>query len=120
MTGYRHTLVKDLVLQMHIGVYGEEKGRAQRARINLDLSVLDTTPDDHHLSSIVDYCAIVNKIRDHALNREHVHLVETLAEEIAAICLEDDRVRIARVRVEKLDAIADAEAAGVEIERTRS
>jgi dihydroneopterin aldolase len=101
---------------MQIGVYGHEKGRTQRAQINLDLSVLDTPPDDHHLSSVVDYCAIVNKIRDYAMSK-HINLVETLAEEVAAICLEDKRVRIARVRVEKLDAIADAEGAGVEIER---
>jgi dihydroneopterin aldolase len=116
MTGLRHILVKDLVLQMQIGVYGHEKGRTQRARINLDLAVLDTPPDDHHLSSVVDYCAIVNKIREHAMSK-HVNLVETLAEEIAAICLEDNRVRSARVRVEKLDAISNADGAGVEIER---
>ena len=119
MVKLRHILVKDLVLHMQIGVYTDEKGRTQRARINLDLSVLDTPPDDHHLSSVVDYCALVNEIRAHAMSK-HVNLVETLAEEIATICLEDERVKNARVRVEKLDAIADAEGAGVEIERTRS
>ena len=48
----------------------------------------------------------------------HVRLAETLAERIAAACFEDPRVRTARVRVEKLHALTDAESVGVEIERT--
>jgi dihydroneopterin aldolase len=44
-------------------------------------------------------------------------LLETLAEEIAAICLQDGRVRSVRVRVEKLDIFPDAASVGVEIER---
>jgi dihydroneopterin aldolase len=49
----------------------------------------------------------------------HVRLAETLAERIAAACFEDARVRVARVRVEKLEALSGAEAVGIEIERTR-
>ena len=45
------------------------------------------------------------------------NLVETLAERLAGICLQDPRVRSARVRVEKLDVFADAVSVGVEIER---
>ncbi|HCX65995.1 MAG TPA: diguanylate cyclase, partial [Rhodobiaceae bacterium] len=44
---------------------------------------------------------------------------ETLAERIAGSCLEDARVRVARVRVEKLAAIPEAVSVGVEIERLR-
>ena len=47
----------------------------------------------------------------------HVQLVETLAERLCEACLDDPRIRIARVRVEKLDVFADADAAGVEVER---
>jgi dihydroneopterin aldolase len=43
--------------------------------------------------------------------------VETLAEEIADICLDDGRVRVVRVRVEKLDVFDEAVSVGVEIER---
>jgi dihydroneopterin aldolase len=118
MTRLRHIIVSNLEFPMQIGVYTREKGRTQKVRINFDLSVLDTPADDHDLKTVVDYCALVDRIRAHALSR-HVHLVETLAEEIAAICLEDARVLKARVRVEKPEAIADADAAGVEIERER-
>ncbi|MHA1598894.1 MAG: dihydroneopterin aldolase, partial [Alphaproteobacteria bacterium] len=43
--------------------------------------------------------------------------VETLAEDIAAMCLDDARVRSARVRVEKLDVFVEVASVGVEIER---
>ena len=52
--------------------------------------------------------------------RGHVNLVETMAEDIAAMCLEDPRVRSVRVRVEKLDILENAESVGVEIERFNS
>ena len=49
----------------------------------------------------------------------HINLVETLAERIAALGLADHRVEAARVRVEKLHVVAEAESVGVEIERFR-
>jgi dihydroneopterin aldolase len=50
----------------------------------------------------------------------HINLVETLAEQIAGLALFDNRVLSARVRVEKLQVMKDAESVGVEIERRRS
>ena len=44
-------------------------------------------------------------------------LVETLAERIAAGVLADNRVKVVRVRIEKLDVFEEIEAVGVEIER---
>jgi dihydroneopterin aldolase len=53
------------------------------------------------------------------VGRAHVELVETMAEEIACLCLADSRVLKVRVSVEKLAVFADAASAGVEIERSR-
>jgi len=47
----------------------------------------------------------------------HFHLVETLAETIVETILEDKRVYVTRVMLEKLDIIPEAEGVGVEIER---
>ena len=47
-------------------------------------------------------------------------LVEKLAAEIAAICLQDPRVESASVRVEKPGALRFARSVGVEIHRTRA
>jgi dihydroneopterin aldolase len=120
----RHVFVRDLVLAAAIGVHGHEQGRRQRVRINLDLGVEEdgalacAGPADPHelLSRVVDYAAVVEAVR-RIIGSGHVALVETLAERIASACLADRRVRLARVRVEKLDAIDGAESVGIEIER---
>ena len=115
--GARHLLVRDLVLRARIGVHPHEHQAPQRVRLNLDLEVAESGPplaDD--LARVVDYEALIERVRRLVASR-HVKLVETLAEQIAALCLDDPRVRSARVRVEKLDAIRGAAAVGVEIER---
>ena len=51
---------------------------------------------------MVSYDTMIASVRD-ILNAGHVNLVETLAERIADRCLIDRRVKLAKVRVEKLD-----------------
>lgn len=115
--GTRKVFVRDLLLACSVGVHGHEKGTRQRVRVNLDLMVSegDGLIDDK-LANVVCYEEITDRIRTLAQG-EHVNLVETLAERIAELCLVDPRVRMARVRVEKLDAFADVTSVGVEIER---
>lgn len=117
-TAIRHVFIRDLILTSFIGVHKHEQKRQQRVRINLDLSVreeLTAEPNDR-LSDVVCYEEVADGIRE-LVGSGHVNLVETLAERIAEMCLSDDRVRVARVRLEKLDVFADAASAGVEIER---
>ncbi|MEQ9143660.1 MAG: dihydroneopterin aldolase [Parvibaculaceae bacterium] len=115
----RHVFVRDLVLEGEIGVYAHEKdGFRQPMRFNIDLTVREAAHGDA-LENVVCYEQIVNKVKD-LLCEGHVNLVETLAERIASRCLEDPRVDCARVRVEKLAAIAEVASVGVEIERRRS
>lgn len=110
--------VRDLVLPCRIGVYNHEKLGTQRVRINLELICAEhpAINDDH--AKVVCYDQIITGIK-HLMNAKHINLVETLAEQIAALCLEDYRVHQAKVRVEKLDVFTEAEAVGVEIERQR-
>jgi dihydroneopterin aldolase len=114
----RHLLIRDLVLDGCIGVHPHEHRAAQRIRMNLDLGVAESSqPLRDELAQVVDYEALVERVRQ-LVGSRHVNLVETLAEQIAELCLKDPRVRLARVRVEKLDAMPDAAAVGVEIERS--
>lgn len=115
-TAIRHVFVRDLVMSCSIGVHGFEKDGPQRVRINLDLAVREGSEIGDDIANVVCYEGIVSGIRA-LVGEGHVNLVETLAERIAAMCLEDVRVRVARVRVEKLDVFPDATSVGVEIER---
>lgn len=113
----RHVFIRDLVLMCSIGIYDREKTAPQRVRVNLDLAVReDVKPIGDDYAKVVCYEQIVTKARSIAQDG-HVNLVETLAERLAAICLQDPRVRSCRVRVEKLDVFDDALSVGVEIER---
>jgi dihydroneopterin aldolase len=110
--------VRDLVLPCRIGVYSHEKLGSQRVRINLELACAEhpAINDDH--VNVVCYDQIITEIKQ-LIAGEHINLVETLAERIAALCLQDYRVHQAKIRVEKLDVFPEAEAVGVEIERQR-
>ena len=114
----RHVFIRNLDLLAHIGVHGHEQGKPQPVRINVDLAVEDAAVLADRLDVVVDYEAITNRVRA-LVAAGHINLAETLAERIATVCFEDPRVRVARVRVEKLHALPGAESAGVEIERYR-
>ena len=124
--GLRHIFVRDLVLLASIGVHPQEQAAPQRVRINIDLGIQDDAAPPlsrpavgrDELSRVVDYETVVNSVR-RIVAAGHVALVETLAERISEACLDDARVDVARVRVEKLDIFPDAVSVGVEIERRR-
>jgi|SRR5438067_9392698 7,8-dihydroneopterin aldolase/epimerase/oxygenase len=117
MSGEVLVLIRDLELLARIGVHGHEVGKPQPVRINVALTASFDSGADK-LENAVDYEAVADKIRGIA-TAGHINLAETLAERIAAACLEDSRITRARIRVEKLHALAGAEAAGVEIERIK-
>jgi dihydroneopterin aldolase len=112
----RHVFIRDLELLAHIGIHGHEQTKHQPVRINVDLAVEDAQDLEDRLDRVVDYESITLRIRA-IVARGHINLAETLAETIAEACLEDARVKCARIRVEKLHAVPGAESAGVEIER---
>ena len=113
----RHVFIRDMVIDCSIGIYTHEKEHEQRVRINLDLAVGE---GDHLINddirNVISYEDMAKGV-EVIIAAGHINLVETLAENIAEMCLQDKRVFSARVRVEKLDIIASAESVGVEIER---
>lgn len=111
-------LVRDLVLPCRIGVYDHEKRAPQRVRINAQLLVERQIAQGDQLGGVLNYEGIIDGIR--ALTQgEHIGLVETLAEQIMAVCLADPRALAASVSVEKLDVFADAASVGVVLRRRR-
>lgn len=117
--GVHRLFVHDLELEGRIGVRAHEQGRSQRVRINLELTVRDSpVPIDDRYENVVCYDEVVSAVR-RLVAAGHVKLVETLAERIAGLCLQDPRVEAAKVRVEKRDVYPDAAGVGVEIERFR-
>jgi len=115
--GQMRVFIRTLTLSARIGIHAHERAAAQPVIFNLDLLV-DDVPPPKSKADIVCYETIVEKIRN-LLANGHIELLETLAERVAQACLADARVAQVRVQVEKPHAIAEADSAGVEIERIR-
>jgi D-erythro-7,8-dihydroneopterin triphosphate epimerase len=111
--------IKDLLLRAIIGVNQEERRDRQDVLINLVLHV-DTRPagvsDD--IDQAVNYRILTKRIIQ-LVETSQFYLVEKLAAEIAAICLDDPRVERVRVTLEKPGALRFARSVGVTIERGR-
>jgi dihydroneopterin aldolase len=116
--GELRVFIRDMVLSCRIGVHQHERIADQRVRINLEATVRPGRDVGDDLENVVCYGELVTGIR-HVVGSGHNNLAETLAERIAAMCLEDRRVHAVKVRVEKLDVFPESESVGVEIERRR-
>jgi FolB domain-containing protein len=112
--------IKDLLLRTIIGINAEERRARQDVLINIVLYA-DTraagASDD--IDDAVNYRTITKRVIK-LVEESRFYLVEKLAAEIAAICLEDPRVEAVSVRVEKPGALRFARSVGVEIHRTRT
>ena len=108
--------VRDLVIPCSIGIYPREKGLRRRVRVNAELSVGETISGRDDFAEAVNYETVVDGIKAIA-EAGHINLVETLADRIANLCLEDRRVTSVRVIVEKLDVYPEAESVGITLER---
>jgi 7,8-dihydroneopterin aldolase/epimerase/oxygenase len=115
----RRVFIRDLEIMASIGVFEFEHRYEQRIVVSIELEVTDTYDGvSERLADVVDYSAVVTKVEAIA-HAGHVKLIETLAERFASVCLEDARVQVVRVRVEKPDIMPSCRAVGIEIERRR-
>lgn len=110
--------VRGVKVQAEIGVYRHEIGRVQPLIVDVELEV--PSAGTARLADTLNYEAILQAAKDVAA-QGHIELVETFAHLLADKCLEDARVTLARVRIEKPLALApDAVGAGVEITVARA
>lgn len=109
--------VRDFVLPVQIGAYSFEHGHTQKVRFDVVADVLRMTHAPEDMRHVFSYDIIMDGIRA-IVARGHVQLSEALAEQVAALVLEDPRVMKVTVRVEKLELGPGG--VGVEIERKRA
>lgn len=112
-------LINNLVFDCYIGINPEEALAPQAVRLNLKCQVEMPAPNDQQYhGQFVCYDQLIKSITALAQGR-HTHLVESLAEDIAQLCLEDSRITSVWCRVEKLDVYSHVSSVGIEIERYR-
>ena len=119
-SGYDLIFLNDFMIDAYIGVYKHEKIKSQPLRINIIAKVKNPKKiNDDKLHSVVCYNQISKKIKK-IIKSGHTILLEKLAEKIFQECFKNKRIQTMKIRLEKLDAIQEAESAGIEVERSRS
>ena len=113
-------LIKDLLVRCIIGVNDLERKEKQDVIINVtiwaDLTEATETDD---VRRTIDYKE-VNKSIIKLVEDSKFLLIETLAEKVAQLCLQHERIVKVKVTVEKPGALRFARSVGVEIVRERT
>ena len=109
--------IDDLRLSTLIGIYPREKALPQAIEISMQIgtSTINAGASDD-ISDTINYAAVVERVRSE-LARQHFNLLETLAEYIANLIMQDFGAPWVRVSIGKLGLIAGVRRVGVTIER---
>jgi dihydroneopterin aldolase len=112
----RRLFLQNYEVWINIGVHDFEKKGEQRVLINVDLFVplAQTTPHNDQLDEVVDYDFMRRSIAER-VQQGHIHLQETLCDDVARMMLTHPKVKAVRVSTEKPDVYPDCESVGVEV-----
>jgi dihydroneopterin aldolase len=112
----RRLFLRNYEIRINIGVHAFEKTAEQRVLVNVDLYIplALSTPEEDELAEVVDYDFIRASIASRVA-RGHIHLQETLCDDVLALMLQHPKVRAARVSTEKPDVYPDCDAVGCEV-----
>jgi dihydroneopterin aldolase/D-erythro-7,8-dihydroneopterin triphosphate epimerase len=111
--------IRDLLVRCIIGISPEERREKQDVLISVALTVdLSAAGKSDRVEDGVNYRPLKKRILAVAEASQY-HLIEALAERVAAECLEDRLIREVQVSVEKPSALRFARTVGVEIVRRR-
>ncbi len=112
----RRLFLSNYEVYINIGVHDFEKRGEQRVLINVDLFVplTENTPTKDSLDEVVDYDFMRQSIVER-VSKGHIHLQETLCDDVAKIMLAHPNVRAVRVSTAKPDVYPDCDAVGVEV-----
>ncbi|TAM06575.1 MAG: dihydroneopterin aldolase [Paraburkholderia sp.] len=116
----RRLFLRNYEVNINIGVHDFEKRGEQRVVINVDLFVplAQTTPLEDKLREVVDYDYMRATVAAR-VSQGHIHLQETLCDDLATALLAHPLVRAVRLSTEKPDVYPDCDAVGVEVFRIK-
>ncbi len=111
-------VIDGLCVNTFIGVLDSEKGRRQQVRFDIAIETVSNYANIvRETGRYVSYADTVAYICDRADSEEHVELVETWAEDIAAFVLQNELVTSVTVGVRKTEIFPQAAGVGIVITR---
>ena len=115
----RKVIIKNLILNMFIGIHNFEKKKKQRVRFNIEVVTNPhIKPNNKDLSTILNYEDLINKIKL-LVKKQHHDLIEDLAENIFKIIFQNKLVKKTNIKIEKLDIIKNSESVGIEFSKSK-
>lgn len=109
-----------LEVETTIGIWGWERQIRQTVTIDLEMGAdIRSAAEKDEVDSTLNYKAVAKRVRQFVSESEY-QLVETLAEKIAGLVLDEFGIPWIQVRVSKPKAITGANDVGVQIYRTRA
>ena len=115
----RKVIIKDLVLNILVGIHSFEKKKKQRVKFNIDILTNPyVSPNKKDLNSILNYEEVVMQIEKLA-NLKHHELLEDLAENIFNIIFKNKLVKKINLKLEKLDILKKTKSVGIEVSKTK-
>lgn len=117
----RRLFLRNYEIFVNIGVHDFEKKGEQRVLINIDLYIplAASTPLNDTLDEVVDYDFMRTSVANRVA-QGHIHLQETLCDDLAKSMLLHPNVRAVRISTMKPDVYPDCEGVGVEIFQIKS
>ena len=110
-------LVRDLRVEVLIGIHKRERHVAQAVSIDLDIGIPGTAVfATDKVADTIDYEQVALKIKALA-GTGHFRLVETFADRIARLLMDDFKAPWVRVSAAKIGILPNAKFVGVAIER---
>ena len=115
----RKVVIKDLILNISIGIHSFEKRKKQRVKFNIKILTDPLLkPNSNDLSTILNYEEIINKL-ENLVNKSHYELLEDLAESIFEILFKNKITKKVNLKIEKLDIIKKTSSVGIEVEKSK-
>ncbi|MGO1072377.1 dihydroneopterin aldolase [Lysobacter sp. CA199] len=114
-----HVFIEGLEIEALIGIYDWERSIRQPLVFDLEMAFDNRVPAaSDAIGDTLDYAAVCERISQF-VGQSGFGLVETLAERVAAMVLDEFKVSRVRLKLSKPGAIRNARAVGVCIERSR-
>ena len=112
----RRLFLRNYEVWINIGVHDFEKHGEQRVLINVDLYIplAQSTPTQDELHEVLDY-DFMRRTIGQRVKQGHIHLQETLCDDVLALMLAHPLVKAAAVSTEKPDVYPDCDAVGCEV-----
>ncbi len=115
----RKVIIKDLILNISVGIHNFEKKKKQRVKFNIEILTNPyVLPNNKDLNSIINYEEIVSKIQKITYSRHH-ELLEDLAENIFNMIFKNKLVKKINLKIEKLDILKKTKSVGIEVSKSK-